>query len=200
MTKKGYGGAITSEQFCFFETRTVARLICEGKGEKDVVDEVVSDNLFQYPTERKLASIAKACYKRMAGLNDMGLVEIVAEGSTEEAKQVCLYAMMRQYPIVWDFMVRVIGEKYRVLDMSFDNMNLNTFFVRLQDSNEEAAAWSDSTIGKLKQVLRRLLVENEYLDDSRSDHINPVYLESRLENGIRANGDEDALLAFNCIA
>ncbi len=197
--KNRYGGALTREQFCFFETRTVARLFCDGKTEKEAIDAVVTDNLFQYPTERTLVSIAKACYKRMAGLDDPSLVEVVASGSLEEAKQICLYAMMKQYPLVWDFMVRVIGEKYRVFDMSFDTMDMNTFFMRLKDSNEEVAGWSDSTIEKIKAVLRKLLVENEYLDGLKSDHLNPVYLESRLENCIRANGDEEALPAFNCL-
>lgn len=199
MAKISYGGMITREQFCFFETRAVARLICEGKTEKEVIEEVVADNLFQYPTERSLVSISKACYKRMMSLNDMDLVNVVAYQPMETAKQVCLYAMMKTYPVVWDFMTQVVGEKFRVFNMNFGMIDMNEFFMRLQDSNDEVAGWSDATIEKIKQVLRKILVENEYLDDVKADHLNSVYLESKLEECIRANGDDDALPAFNCL-
>ncbi len=199
MARKGYGGMITREQFCFFETRTVARLMCEEKTEKEIIEEVVTDNLFQYPTERTIKSVASACCKRMEALNNMELVNTVAYGSAEPAKQICLYAMMKQYPLVRDFMVRLVGEKYRNFDMSFGPLDMNTFFINLQSSNEEVAGWSDSTIDKLKQVLRRILIENEYLDNIKSDHLNPVFLENCLEAAIRESGDLDALPAFNCL-
>ena len=54
-------------------------------------------------------------------------------------------------------------------------------------------------MAKAKQVLLRVLVENEYLDSVRSDHLNPVWLDSELENAIRANHDEAVLPAFNCL-
>ena len=199
MTRNGYGGMITREQFCFFETRTIARLICEEKTEKDIMEEVVRDNLFQYPTERTIKSVAKACFQRMQGLNSEELVHIVAYGPLEEAKQICLYAMMKQYPLVRDFMVKLVGEKYRLFDMSFGALDLNIFFTNLQNSNEEVAGWSDNTIQRIKQILRKILVENEYLDDLKSDHLNPVFLESRLEAAIRENGDLSTLPAFNCL-
>lgn len=53
---------------------------------------------------------------------------LVEEGLTaaEIAKQICLYAMMKQYRLVWDFMVTVIGEKYHLKDLSFGKIDLNT--------------------------------------------------------------------------
>jgi len=60
------------------------------------------------------------------------------------------------------------------------------------------AAWSVSTVAKIKQVLVKILVENEYLDSIKANHINPVWLNPMLENEIRSNGDELALPAFNC--
>jgi len=59
------------------------------------------------------------------------------------------------------------------------------------------AAWGESTITKIKQVLVRILVETEYLDDVKAERLNPVFLHSVLENAIRMNGDEAMLPAFN---
>ena len=61
------------------------------------------------------------------------------------------------------------------------------------------ATWSESTATKVKQVLAKILVENEYLDSLTSDRLNPVLISTVLENAIRSNGDEVTLSAFNCI-
>ena len=127
------------------------------------------------------------------------LVEMIATQSSDTAKQVCLYAMMRYNRLVWDFMVTVIGEKYRNRDMSFARRDLNVYFIRLQEQIDSVAAWSDTTVNKAKQVLLRILVENEYLDSVNADHLNPVWLDRQLENAIRASHDEAVLPAFNCL-
>ena len=65
-----YSGALTREQFLFRETRIVARLVLEGMEENDIVSEVYTRNLFQYPTERLLKNIAGVCLKRLAAIKD----------------------------------------------------------------------------------------------------------------------------------
>jgi hypothetical protein len=60
--------------------------------------------------------------------------------------------MMKKSRLVWEFMLIVIGEKYRLRDMSFGKIDLNTFFMRLQEQNDTVTSWSDSTITKLKQI------------------------------------------------
>jgi hypothetical protein len=100
---------------------------------------------------------------------------------------------------MWDFMLTVVGNKYRLLDTSFGKIDLNTFFLHLQEQDDGVATWSEETIEKLKQVLKRILIENEYLDSMNADHINPVLISPILENAIRAAGQEIALPAFNCL-
>jgi len=115
----------------------------------------------------------------------------------EEAKQICLYAIMKDNRLVWDFMVTVIGEKYRHQDFSYGKLDLTSFFVRLQRQNDTIADWSESTVKKLKSILNRILRENGYLDNIKADHLNPIWLYPELENVIRTNGDRAALSAFN---
>lgn len=195
-----YTGVITREQFLFYEVRTTARLICEGLGRDEILDRIVNENLFQYPTEKSLREMVQTCLRRLTSLEDESLVRAIAEQPSDVAKQVCLYAMMRQYRLVWDFMLTVIGSKYKSFDTSFGNVDLNGFFIRLQEQDDWVATWSDSTIVRLKQVLRKVLVENEYLDSIHSDHLNPVLICPLLENAIRASGQEIALPAFNCLS
>ena len=195
-----YNGALTREQFLFYEMRTTAKLLGAGLTDEEATEAIMKDNLFQYPTEKTIKNLAGVCLKRLHSMNDVCLIEGIAKLSADAAKQVCLYAMMKQNRLVWDFMITVIGEKYRILDTSFGKVDLNTFFMRLTEQDDNVASWSDATVQKIKQVLVRILVENEYLDSTRADHLNPVLIGSLLEERIRANDDNAALIAFNCLS
>ncbi|MDY3234771.1 MAG: DUF1819 family protein [Erysipelotrichaceae bacterium] len=195
-----YIASLTREPFLFYEMRTTARLICEGLEDVEVVSRIAEENLFQYPTEKTISRIARACIKRLRAMEDESLIQAISIQPTDVAKQICLYAMMKQSRLVWEFMITVIGEKYRLRDSSFGKIDLNTYFMRLQEQDDTVATWSDNTITKLKQVLARVLVETEYLDNLKSDHLNPVWLQPILENAIRSNGDLSALPAFNCFS
>jgi len=189
--------SITREQFLFYEMRTTAKLLLEGISHDEVIKRIVSDNLFQYPTEKSTRQMAKTCLKRLDCLGDDSLVKAIANQPSEVAKQICLYAMMKRYRLVWDFMVTVIGEKYRQQNFSFSPVDINTFFLQLQEQDDYVAGWSETTIKKIRSVLIHVLVENEYLDNNRSDHLNPVWLQPILENAIKTAGDDIALKAFN---
>ena len=195
-----YNAAITREQFLFYEVRITAKLLCEGLSHSEVIDRIIKENLFQYPTEKSVKKMALACLRRLDALEDQALVEAIADQPSDVSKQICLYAMMRQYRLVQDFMLSVIGEKYRRLDSSFGKMDLNVFFQRLQEQDAWVATWSDSTITKLKQILQKLLVDNEYLDSTDATRLNPILISSILENAIRVDGQEFMLPAFNCLA
>ena len=194
-----YNGGLTREQFLFHEMRTTAKLLDSGKNDAEILDEIVRDNLFQFPTERSVKNLAQCCLRRLHALNDPELVRAIASAPSEDAKQICLYAIMKQNRLVWDFMITVIGEKYRLLDNSFSRMDLNIFFARLQEQNDNVAGWTEQTIQKIKSVLVRILVENSYLDSNRSVTLNPVLIVPLLEAKVREAGDLAALPAFNCL-
>ena len=194
-----YTAVLTREQFLFYETRTTARLLADGLTEEEAVERIMSENLFQFPTEKMLRRMAQTCLNRLHAMQDEQLVRAIATQPSDVAKQICLYAMMRQYRLVWEFMLTVIGAKYRSLDLSFGKKDINEFFLRLQEQDDTVASWSETTLEKLKSVLMKLLVENEYLDNIKTDHLNPVLISTVLENAIRADGMELALPAFNCL-
>lgn len=195
-----YNGGLTREQFLFHEMRVTARLMLEGLENNQIIDQVIKDNLYQYPTTKTLKSVATACVNRLNSLDDNDLIGAIANEPSDVAKQVCLYAMMRHNRLVWEFMISVIADKYRNQDFVLDKQDINVFFIRLQEQDEHVAIWADSTIGKIKSVLKKVLVETEYLDNSRSTVLNPVLLNEILENAIRCNNDEIALPAFNCFS
>ena len=198
MNTAPYSGSLTAEQFLFYEIRIASKLYAQGVSVDEAISRIKADNLFQYPTEREVARMTRACYRRLDALNNQCLIQEISSAPTEIAKQINLYAIMRYNRLVWDFMIQVIGEKFRTQDFSFERKDLNAFFSRLQAQNDSVAGWSDSTISKIKSVLVRCLVETEYLEHFKSTTLNPVLLCEELEQGIRENNDTEVLPAFNC--
>ena len=193
-----YNGGLTREQFLFYEIRIMASLVSQGYTKAEAIEKIREENLFQFPTERMIASIANTCFQRLSALESDALVYHLANATADVAKQINLYAMMKHNAIVWDFMTTVIGEKFRTQEFEFSKKDLNIFFFQLQEQNDAVASWSDATISKIKQVLNKCLVECEYLDSVRATQLNLVAIVPELEDGIRANNDMAALAAFNC--
>ena len=195
---RSYNGSLTAEQFLFYEIRIAARLYLDGKTIDEAIEEIKKDNLFQYPTEREVSRLARACYKRLNALDNEELIRELASAPVSVAKQINLYAIMKYNRLVWEFMIQVIGEKYRNQDFAFSRKDINSFLTRLQAQDDSIASWSEGTINKIKSVLVRMLIETEYLDNIKDVDLNPVFLCEELEQGIRANNDLEALCAFNC--
>lgn len=195
---KHYNGGLTREQFLFYEIRTTALLVCSGKSNEEIYSEIAEQNLFQFPTERMIRSMTKICLKRIESLDSETLVYELANASAGVAKQINLYAIMRENGIVYDFMTDVIGEKFRTQQLDFSHKDINIFLTELQERYPAAADWTDSTRAKIRQVLTKFLVECEYLDSVRSRELKPVFLYPELEEEIRLHGDLTALSAFNC--
>lgn len=193
-----YKATFTREQFLFHEMRTVANLMLEDKTDEEIINEVFEYNLLQYPTEKSIKRMTKNCLKRLHLLDDYRLIEIIANGASDSAKQVCLYAMMNQYRVINEFMISVIGEKHRIKDFSFSKKDVNVFFSRLQEQSDVVAAWSDSTIQKLKQVIVKMLVDTEYLDSTKSDVLNTVLIDFDLKEVLLDKRDYATLSVFNC--
>ena len=198
MKKEHYSGGLTREQFLFYEMRIVASLIQQEKNREEIYSEIFSDNLFQFPTERMIKTITNACFRRIDALDSPELISCLANASAEVAKQINLYAIMCENSIVYDFMTEVIGEKYRSQQLDFSAKDVNVFFMELAEKIPAVNNWSESTMKKLKQVLVKFLVECEYLENAKSEQLQPVYLYTELEESIRAKNDMDALPAFNC--
>lgn len=192
--RKLLGNSVAREQWLLNEIRIVARLRLDGMDEKSVTAKVCSENLFRYPTERTLQKISRACNKRVDALGDKRLVKIIASGMPDAAAQTNLYAMMQLYPLVRHFMITEIARHYAELDYSFTTMDMNAYFTGLAADYENFATAADSTVSKLKQVLRKCLTEVGMI--TADDKLQVVFLDTELEDILREREDFAALAAF----
>lgn len=192
------GAAITREQFLLREMQVACGLREEGLSSEEIVAKIKAENLIQYPTERMVGNIARVCCKRIDAVDSDAIVRIIATGMPEAAAQANLYAMMCTYPLVRNFMSEVVSRKFQELDYVLGPMEMNAYITSLQVEYENMANVADSTIGKIKQVLRKCLIECGMLASARSEELTPIFLDFDVREAIEAKGDVDALRAFGC--
>ena len=107
--------------------------------------------------------------------------------------------MMKQYRLIWDFMITVIGRKYQQQDYTFCRRDINVFFMQLQEQDDLVASWSEGTIKKIGSVITRILIDNEYITGRTDTKLQPVLINRILEAAIRESGQNVVLPAFNCL-
>ena len=137
--------------------------------------------------------------RRLNMLEQPQLQAMLAEeaGNPERAAQINLYAMARTYRLMRDFLEVEIATRFLVRDYRFGPAEMNSYFGSLVVRNREAASWSDSTIGKLKQILRKSLYETGLLDDPAGGTLQVIRLDDAVRQGIAANDDYELLPAFS---
>lgn len=197
---KKYSGSLTREPFMFREMRLVAGLMKDGLDEKEIARRVYEENLFQYPTEKGIRKSLAAVRRRLNCIRESGfLMDALADGQLTEAKQAALVALMGESRVVSEFLVGVVGEKYRMLDMTITQKDINLFFAGIQERDEGAGAWSEETVRRMKIVLRSILRETGYMDaqDVRSETLYPVFVSSEFEQALKDAGCKEFLPAFN---
>lgn len=191
--------AITREQFLYKECRIVAELILQGLDFEQIVSKCTEENLFQLPTLKSVRQISRACYNRLMFNDDMYLVGIVANGMPSEAKLAVLYAFMCQNLIIRDFMVDVIGEKYKSGVYYYDRSEAARFLFDLGNRVETVSNVTDETTKKVRAVLTKCLAEAGYLTTVFSNDLLQVDPGFELGQIIRNDGNEYMLPAFNVL-
>lgn len=191
-----YSSSLSSEHFMFPEMRITASLMADGLSDSEIIEKIVSENLYQLPTEKILVKRARTCLKRLKLLNSDELINAIAHKSINIGKQICLYAMMRWDRIVWEFMITAIGEKIKIRDYSYSKSCINVFLLNLQAQSDVVAKWSPKTVHRISEVLGRILIENGYIENTKSNKMTPPILEPSLARIMKLNGDTIAMSAF----
>lgn len=195
LTEIKYSAALTGEPFLFYESRQVARLKLSGRNRQQIREEIKSQNLFQYATEKSLAKRINAVQKRVDTL-DKTLLRFLAEKPSATAKIINLYAIMNTNKLMLDFMIEVIGEKFEQGNLILEKKDLNEFFAAKREQQENVARWSDETVAKLKRVLPRIIFEAGILVDRNTGTLQRLTLDKDVEKYFREHGEIEFLKAL----
>ena len=153
-----YTSTFTGENFLYFETKIVAKLMLSGLSEKEIKEKVVSDNLFQYKTIKRAGRRVASVIKRLKNF-DSNFLNIFISSPNEEGRIINLFILYKNNRILSDFMNEVIRDNYEIQQYNLTDPEIKDFFNTKAQSDENVRDWKEYTIYKLSQVLRKILIE-----------------------------------------
>lgn len=190
-----YSSVLTGAGFMLYEVKQVAKLKEQGYSDQDIRYKVLEENIFQYD---KLTSVKRALpyiLKRVDLLDD-SLRQLLIEESYEVGKVINLYAIMKFDRLFFEFMQEVIQEKLINNNYYLDKVDINAFFEEKMEQSEFMSSWSESTVAKLKQVFKKILLQVGLLKNLKSGELSRLLIDDRISDQIQQMGDKSYLRAM----
>ena len=190
-----YSSVLTGAGFMLYEVKQVAKLKGQGFSDKEIRYKVLEENIFQYDKLSSVKTALRYILKRVDTL-DEALRQLLIEESFEVGKVINLYAIMKFDRLFYEFMHEVIQEKLNNNNYYLDKVDVNSFFEVKMEQSVFMASWSESTVAKLKQVFKKILLNVGMLKDLKSGELNQLLIDDRISTHLKLIGDSNYLRAM----
>lgn len=185
-----YNAAITSELFWVQEARTTARLITEGKTNEDILKQSVEDNIFVAPSLDRKKKIASVTCRRLATLPE-DLVQMMAGGDINVARQINLLAIMQSNDLFNDFMIEVFKNKKILGTRQITSNDVKKYLDEKREVYEEVQEISEASYKKIQSTFIKILVEAGLVESSKTGTIVQPYIDYQLRELLDLHGYRD---------
>lgn len=190
-----YSSVLTGAGFMLYEVKQIALLKEQGFSDKEIKQKVLEENVFQY---EKMSSIKRAfpyILKRVNVLDEI-LQQLIMKESLETAKIINLYAIMKSDRLFFEFMHEVIQEKLQKNDYLLEKKDVNSYFTAKAEQSDFIASWSETTIQKLKQVYKKILLETGMLKSLKTGELNRLIIDDQIKGHLKLIDDERCVRAM----
>ena len=161
-----------------------------------IIQNSISNNIFMVNTERRRKELAYKIVARMAALDNFLLYAIANEPYNISAL-LSLYALMKTDRLVFEFMNEVIKDKIELMNYRLTDIELNQFMLCKAQQSDIIAKWKDQNKAKVKNSLRKVLIDAGALRDLGSVYIiMPPILNKNIKDHIIEIGDKKYLEAL----
>ena len=195
MDSRKYSGKLTGESFLLYELKIVAKLKKEGYTDKEIRKMVLEENLFQY---KFTSSISRRLTPLMQRINllDEELIDRLIEDPLGDGIVINLYSIMKNDRLFFEFMNEVMKEKLKSNNEVLEKKDINIFIETKIEQNEDIASWSDSTVNKIKQVIKKILMEAKVVEDNKTGIVKKIIMSDWIKNYLIKSGEEKYILAM----
>ena len=195
MDSRKYSGKLTGESFLLYELKIVAKLKKEGYTDKEIRKMVLEENLFQY---KFTSSISRRLTPLMQRINllDEKLIDRLIEDPLGDGIVINLYSIMKNDRLFFEFMNEVMKEKLKSNNEVLEKKDINIFIETKIEQNEDIASWSDSTVNKIKQVIKKILMEAKVVEDNKTGIVKKIIMSDWIKNYLIKSGEEKYILAM----
>jgi hypothetical protein len=165
------GGLLLTETIC------IAEKYLKTKSWKTTRTEILENNILGRRTLSTAKRIFSEVELRLSSLEDEDMEKLLEMNTLELQKQLVWIFICNTYRFISDFLAEVVYEKTLSLSVSLENEDYDRFFNKKSQWHEELDRISDSTKGKIKQVLFKMLKEMEILSEENKiifrNNVNP---------------------------
>lgn len=172
--KHVYSANLTAGGLLLPESRVLARLLLEGVGIEELCQKTLSLNLLQKRspiTTKRIVTLVKGRLSTM----EAHLLQIVAEGSREEASLLLLAAIVQCHRIVGDFCLYIGRECVALYKSHVTDKDWDIYYDQCCALQPTMTSWSVKTAAKLRSVVFKILVECGLLQ-AHTLAIQPLFL------------------------
>lgn len=178
---------MVSKSFWYLETKKTAKYMLAALDKSDIKKVVITENIYQTPTECRANQIFNVVYKRLSNLDEF-LLTTVVNADVATSKILVLFSIMRTERLFFEFMYEVFREKLILGDYILKDRNVTIFFDHKKVQSEVVANWTEATLERLKQCYTRLLYEAGLTASSSGDrHITPANLGYKIVSHMQQN-------------
>lgn len=182
-----YSAGMVSQVFAFLESKKLAELLNQGMSKEEAWKEVEENNLFQLRNATRLRRTFNYVYNRLASLPEESL-KLLPVLDADSAKILVLLSIMKTDLLFFEFVYEVYRGKVLLGEKTIENRDINGFFDEKAIQSDAVSHWSEAGIQKLKNCYIKNLVDAGVLTDTKTKTINPVIINYKLEELLKANG------------
>ena len=170
-----YRADITAGSLRVPESRIVARLLLNDVGAAGFRHAVVHGNVLQARNPATATRLARLLRQRLETM-DADLWRLVRDESSPIATHAILAAAVKHSRLLGDFLDLVVHEQLRIHEPRLTRAAWERYLESCQGRAPDMPHWAESTRGKLRRVVFRILAEAGYLDSTGSPKLQPVHV------------------------
>lgn len=191
VNKKKYIFSFTGASTLIAETMVIAEEYYSLKDWKAVEKSLLDNNLLNKVKQATFIREFSEIKKRLTLLTQDQL-QLMIQGSLDEAKAMILLSLVKAYSFLRDFIVEVIRNKYFLFDTVVSETDYIRFVNSKSLSHSELTSITDATAKKVKQVVFKLLEQVGLITQAKNGSILKPILNSKVIDVII--DDDPALL------
>jgi hypothetical protein len=185
-----YRTSIKINPFLYYEIKKVVSLVIDGFKREEILEKIISENIFQVKSAARKKEIASGLFKRLDILDDF-LMRQIHSADVETSKLIVFYSILKTDRLFFEFMDEVMKEKYLLHEKTLTDKDFNIFFFRKSEESEVVRKWTEYTFYKLQQVMIRVLFEVGIIKNQKGDReLADLFLNQDVKNYLIEIGDE----------
>lgn len=179
------------------ESRVIAESLLKKLPEDEWKSLIVEQNVLQKRSGQTAIRYARTIRRRIEGLGDEFMADLLA-ASERTYIQMLVMSLLIHSPVVADFMQLTLVEARRTYKPFLTADAWSDFYDMRVRAYAELGNFSESTIKKMGNNVIKALVDSDYLSDSRTKKIQPVYLMPEVKDWLVRLRREDLINVMEC--